>query len=109
MFTESDLNDLVEFRSEATPILSVYLNVEPAQRATDQYKLTLRSMLKELGGEADVSDVEAVERFFDFEYDWQGKGVAVFSCQEVGFWRTFTLAVPVHNHIYADHRPYIKR
>jgi peptide subunit release factor 1 (eRF1) len=108
MFTDKDLNDLIEFRSEATPILSVYLNVEPTQRATDQYKLTLRSMLKELGKEADITDIQAVERFFDFEYDWQGKGVAVFSCQDLGFWRNYTLAVPVHDHVYADHRPYIK-
>ncbi len=108
MFTERDLSELVEFRSEQSPVLSLYLNVDPTQRTTDQYKLTLRSLLKEVGNEARAVDVEAVERFFDFQYDWQGKGVAVFSCQDADFWRNYSLAVPVHNLTYVYHRPYIK-
>ena len=108
MFTERDLSQLVEFRSEGTPVLSLYLNVDPTQQTTDQYKLTLRSLLKEVSEEAGTADVEAVERYFDFEYDWQGKGVVVFSCQDAEFWRSYSLAVPVHNYAYVSHRPYIK-
>lgn len=108
MFTEQDLNELVELRSDDPPVLSLYLNVDPTQRTTDKYRLTLRSLLKEIADEAYPADVEAVERYFDFEYDWQGKGVAVFSCQGADFWRTYTLAVPVHNYAYVSHRPYIK-
>lgn len=107
MFTEQDLNELVEFRNEQSPVLSLYLNVDPTQ-TTDKYKLRLRTLLKGVSTEAAAADVEAVERYFDFEYDWQGKGVAVFSCQEAGFWRSHSLAVPVHNYAYTYHRPYIK-
>ncbi len=108
MFTERDLDELVSFRSERVPVLSLYLNVDPTQQTTDQYRLTLRSLLKEVAGEAKAADIEAVERYFDFEYDWQGRGVAVFSCQAADFWRSYSLAVPVHNYTYVSHRPYIK-
>lgn len=108
MFTDQDLNDLVEFRSSGSTVLSVYLNVDPTQHASDEYKLTLRALLKDVADEADPADVEAVERYFDFEYDWQGKGVVVFSCQEEDFWRSYSLAVPVHDYAYVSHRPYIK-
>ena len=108
MFSERDLNELLEFTSDEAPVLSLYLNVDPTQQTTDQYKLALRTMLKEVGEEADAADLEAVERFFDFEYDWQGRGVAVFSCQSADFWKSHSLAVPVHNYAYVSHRPFIK-
>lgn len=108
MFTERDLDELVRFRSENSPVLSLYLNVDPTQQTTDQYRLILRSLLKEVAGEVDPADVEAVERYFDFEYDWQGRGVAVFSCQGAGFWRSYALAVPVQNEVRVSQRPYIK-
>ncbi len=108
MFDEQDLSELVSFRSERSPVLSVYLNVDPTQLSSEQYKLALRSLLKEVSEGAKTADIEAVERYFDFEYDWQGKGVVVFSCQDPVFWRSYTLAVPVHNRAYVSHRPYIK-
>lgn len=108
MFTEQDLAELVGFRSDQSPVLSLYLNVDPTQQTSEQYKLALRSLLKEIADEASAADIDAVERYFDFEYDWQGRGVAVFSCQQAGFWRTYSLAVPVQNHTYVSHRPYIK-
>lgn len=108
MFTVQDMNDLIAFRSEGAPVLSLYLNVDPTQQTTEQYKLTLRSLLKEVANEADAADIEAVERFLNFARDWQGKGLALFSCQKAGFWRDFSLAVPVQNRAYVAHRPYIK-
>lgn len=108
MFTERDLSQLVEFRSEGAPVLSLYLNVDPTQQTTDQYKLMLRALLKQVADEAMPEDVEAVERYFDFEYDWQGKGVVVFSCQDAEFWRSYSFAVPVHNYAHVSPRPFIK-
>jgi peptide subunit release factor 1 (eRF1) len=108
MFTESDLKELVLFRSEQSPLLSLYLNVDSTQQTTDQYRLTLRSLLRGVVDQAEQADVHAVERYFDFEHPWQGKGVAAFSCQAAEFWRVYTLAVPVQNQAYVSHRPYIK-
>ncbi|MBM4464822.1 MAG: hypothetical protein FJ014_04520 [Chloroflexi bacterium] len=108
MFSEEDLQELVDFHSEEAPVLSLYLDVDPTKRTTDEYKLVLRGLLKEVSGQAWRKDIAAVERYFDHEYDWQGKGVAVFSCLEQDFWRAYPLAVPVENHVYVGDRPYIK-
>jgi peptide subunit release factor 1 (eRF1) len=108
VFSEQDLSELVQFRSEGSPVLSLYLNVDPSQQSSDQHKLSMRSLLKEVAGEADAADVQAMERYFDFEYERQGKGLALFSCQEAGFWRSYWLAVPVHNQAHVSPRPYIK-
>ncbi len=108
MFDQQDLNELVGFQSQESPVLSVYLNVDTTQLSKEQYRLALRSLLKGVAEDASTEDLEAVERYFDFEYDWQGKGVAVFSCEGADFWRSYTLAVPVHNRAYVSHRPYIK-
>ncbi|MGA9350681.1 MAG: hypothetical protein WBW48_18010 [Anaerolineae bacterium] len=108
MFSEEDLQELVSFHSEESPVLSLYLNVDPTKHPTDEYKLVLRGLLKEVTGQALRRDIAAVERYFDHEYDWQGKGVVMFSCLGQDFWRVYPLAVPVENHVYASERPYIK-
>jgi peptide chain release factor subunit 1 len=108
MFTDSDLRELVLFRSEQSPVLSLYLSTDPTQQPSEQAKLNLRSLLRGIADQAEQADIHAVERYFDFEHPWQGKGAAVFSCQAVGFWRVHTLAVPVQNQAYVSHRPYIK-
>ncbi len=108
MFSENDLQELVSFQSEESPVLSLYLDVDPTKRTTDEYKLVLRGLLKEVAGQAQRKDTSAVEKYFDHEYDWQGKGVVVFSCMKQDFWRAYPLAVPVNNHVYVGDRPYIK-
>jgi peptide chain release factor subunit 1 len=108
MFRETDLQELVEFRSTGEPVLSLYLNVEPGLRSTDAQRLVLKQLLKDVSDEAQEEDRQAVERYFELEYNWQGKGVAVFSCQNADFWRAYPLAVPVHDCAYALDRPYIK-
>ena len=105
MFGEKDLQELVDFHSEETPVLSLYLDVDPTKRTTDEYKLVLRGLLKEVAGHARRKDISAVETYFDHEYDWQGKGVVVFSCIKQDFWRAYPFAVPVDNHVYVGERP----
>ncbi len=107
MFSEKDLQELVDFQSDKSPVLSLYLDVDPTKHTTDEYKLVLRGLLKEAADRAQREDIAAVERYFDHEYGWQGKGVAIFSCLEQDFWRAYPLAVPVKNHVYVGDRPYI--
>ncbi len=107
MIAEKELQELIDFRSEGKKILSLYLNVDPTQNK-DEYRLTLKSLLKEVAGQASSRDVAEVEKFFDFEYDWQGKGVALFSCLEDNFWRVYPLAIPVENRVVVADKPHIK-
>ncbi len=53
------------------------------------------------------ADIERIERFFEHEYDRQGRGVVCFACQALDFWRAYTLLVPVEDAMYVGQRPYI--
>jgi peptide subunit release factor 1 (eRF1) len=107
MFSRRDLQELAEYKGTGSPVLSLYLNVDPSQHPTDEYKLALRQLLRGAGERADGQDIAAVEHFFDLEYDWSGRGVAVFSCTADKFWRTFTLAVPVADRVFVGPKPYL--
>ena len=106
MFTQDDLRELAAIQTK-TPILSVYLNVDPMEHTTDEYKLALRQMLKQAEGLASPEDIGDVSRFFDHEYDWSGRGVIIFSGSQEDFWRTYSLAVPVVSGVTVARKPYI--
>ena len=75
MFSEKDLKSLLDYSSDGR-VLSVYLNTDPTVVQTEAAKIQLRNLLKTV----DLpEDVQVVEQFINFEYDWTGKGLAVFS------------------------------
>lgn len=104
MFTEYDLRELLDFKTD-NPVLSLYLNTDPSLGSADAYKLRLRTMLKDVGLK---DDIERVIHFFDFEFDWSGRGVALFSCAPENFFRVFTFAVPLSDRIRVSERPHVK-
>jgi peptide chain release factor subunit 1 len=106
MFKRDDLRELAAYQAQ-TPVLSVYLDVDPTKHTTDEYKLALRQLLKRAEGAAAPEDIAAVERFFDHEYDWSGRGVAVFSCSSEGFWRAHSLPVSVTSRVTTARKPYV--
>jgi peptide subunit release factor 1 (eRF1) len=109
MMQERDLQELADLVSDNAPILSLYLNVDPHRRSTEEHKLVLRRLLARAAEEdADTTDVERIERFFDHEYNRQGRGVACFSCQIKEFWRDYSLLVPVEDFVFVGLRPYVK-
>jgi len=104
MFTEKDLRELLDYTAPF-PILSVYLNTEPSQGNADAYRLRLRNLLKKAKL---PQDVKAVERYFNQEYNWSGRSVAVFSCAPAGFFRAYPLAVPTFDLVTIGDRPRVK-
>lgn len=104
MLSETNLRELLEF-SATVPVLSVYLNTEPSEGNADAYRLRLRSMLKDVNL---PEDVEAIEKYFQHEYNWTGKGVAVFSCSPQGFFRAYSLALPVQNLVHVGDHPSVR-
>jgi peptide chain release factor subunit 1 len=106
MIDEKELRQLARIQSE-TPILSVYLNVDPTEHTTEEYLLSLRQMLKAASGEAAAEDIEQVQRYFEHEYDWSGRGVIIFSCQASKLWRVYTLAIPIASGVTVARRPYL--
>lgn len=105
MFTKEDLQLLLDYRPHA-PVLSVYLNTNPAERTTDDSMLQLRSLLK---GIDLIEDAEAVKGYFDYQYDWMGhRSAVVFSCVQDDFFKSIPLAVDVRNQVHVENQPYIK-
>jgi hypothetical protein len=60
MISEKELQELVDFRTEESSVLSLYLNVDPTQHTKDEYRLTLKSMLKGVANEASAKDLAEV-------------------------------------------------
>lgn len=104
MFSEKDLQELLDFKTENL-VLSVYLNTDPSQGTADAYKPRLRSMLKEVELK---DDVKRVEQYVDFEFDWSGRGVAIFSCSPEDFFKVFSIAVPIGDRVRISERPHVK-
>ncbi len=104
MLTNHDLQELLDYQAKS-PVLSVFLNTDPAEGNADTYKLRLRSMLKEVNL---PDDVFAVIRYLDHEHDWSGRSLAIFSCADEGYLKAFPLAVPIRSRVVAFDRPYVK-
>jgi len=108
MILEEELQELAAFRTQDTPILSLYLNVDPHGRTPEKYKLALRHQLNSVAEMADPADIARMERYFDLEYNWQGRGVACFSCQAADFWRVYPLWVPLEDAVFVGDHPYLQ-
>jgi peptide subunit release factor 1 (eRF1) len=106
MLTERDLQDLIEYRSEH-PILSIYLHVDRTAGTGDDYKLRLRQLLKD-HEESAPDDSEVINRFIEHEYDWTGRSLAIFSCYPEGYFRHYSLHLPIRSRARMMNRPYVK-
>jgi peptide chain release factor subunit 1 len=104
MLTEKNVRELLEYQAKS-PVLSLYLNTDPTEGSAETHKLHLRSLLKEI----DLPEDEAiVTRFFDYEFEWSGRSVAVFSCAPEEFFRAYPLAVPIRSRVRTGNQPYVK-
>jgi len=109
MISDKELQQLAAYEATGAPVVSLYLNVDPKQRTSEAYKLRLRGLLKESNHADLTQDLEAIEKFFEHEYDWSGRGVVVFSSQPAGFWQTYPLAVPLsRSRLEIGPKPFIR-
>jgi len=108
MISEAELLELARYESKESPVLSLYLDTDLTQQSKEKCKLVLRDLLKQVADAASAKDVSRIGTFFDLEYDWQAKGVALFSSADQGLWRAYPLAVPIENEIYAGLKFYAK-
>jgi len=108
MLTEQDLRELVSFNADGGQVVSVYLNVDPSRHTPDSYKLRLRGLLKDLGDRVPPEDARAIEEYIEHQYDWSGRGLAMFSCAAQDYWRSYTLAMMVRSTAHVASKPYVK-
>jgi len=106
MIEQQDLRELVDFTGEG--VVSLYLNTDLSRESKEKCRLVLREQLGRIDGKAAPEDLKRIESFFDFEYDWQGKSVALFSCQAQEFWRVYSLPVLVTEGAFVGSRPHVR-
>jgi hypothetical protein len=86
MLNEYDIHQAVEFESHDSPVLSVYLNVDPHRRSVDKYKLALRNLLDKARKRRHApEDVRRVQNYIEMGYNRTGRGVVMFSCAAKDF------------------------
>ena len=107
MISEKELQELATL-STGAPVLSLYLDTDLSQQSKEKCKLVLRDLLEKVMSSAAAEDVAKIETFIDLEYDWQAKGVAIFSASKDGFWRVYPLTVPIESEAHTGEQPYIK-
>jgi len=107
---QAALQELAGFQAtqKNARVLSVYLNVDPRTRTTDEYRLALRHLLESVQGQAATHDRARIETYVDKEYDRHSRGLALFSEAGEGLWHAFSLMVPVHDTVFVGLRPYLK-
>ncbi len=102
------LEPLLNYSPTKTPVISLYLNTDMTKRFKEEVLLVLKGFLKEVSSEASPEDLERVENFFNLEYDWQAKGVAVFSNAESDLWLNYSFPKPFNDEIRVLPEPYIR-
>lgn len=110
MIDQATLQELVGFQStqKGAPTLSLYLDVDPRQRTTDEYRLALRHLLEAVDGQTSKEDRARIERYVEKEYDRQSRSLVCFSCAAENFWLAIPLMAPVEDKVFVGHRAYIK-
>lgn len=104
MLSDHDLQELLHYSSRE-PMLSVYLNTDPAHGGNEDLKLQLNTLL----GEVDLPDDKTVVvKYFESLRDARGRGLAIFSNIKEGFVRSYRLAVPVRSRVFVGDHPYVK-
>ena len=105
MIEEQDLQSLVEY-SGKDKVLSIYLDTDLAHQSKSASKLKLRDRASDLE-EVAPREIRAVQKYLDFEYDWQSRGLAIFASDD-SLWRVIPLPIPVRTQAYYIDRPYIR-
>ena len=104
--TSEALKGLLAFDGVGTPVLSLYLTLDPAHRTKYQSRLHLKDLLKKRDSDPGrvLDDIARVADYLQNEYDWQAEGLAIFSCIAKKLWQVVRLPVPVQDSAgVADH------
>ncbi len=109
MIREDALKTLLGFEGGGAPVLTLYLTVDPAQRSKYQVRLRAKELLEADGASRATEDVARIEEFLQHEFDWQAKGLAIFSCQSKKLWQVVRLPIPVLESATVADKPYVRQ
>lgn len=107
MFAEQQLQELLQFSANGDRVLSMYIDTDLRHNSLETIKLQVKGLLRDAKG-AHGADAEKIEQYFDLQFDWNQPGVAVFSCVNQNFFRTYPVAVSFRNRLRLGTKPYVK-
>ena len=107
MFNQEQLQALLAFAGNGANVLSLYLDTDLTQESKDAVRLRVRSLLKDTGQEY-KDDVEAIERYLAYEFDWMKPGLVIFSCAAQSFFSAYPANVAFRNRLRLGKKPYVK-
>ncbi len=109
MLVDDSARQAIEFETDAqTPVLSIYLNVDPSRRSVEEYKLALRNLLGKADGAA-PEDIKRMENYLEMGFNRQGRSLIMFSCAARDFWWANSYMVPVEDAVFVGRRPYVRQ
>lgn len=119
LVTVAEMKALAAFHNDIYPVVSLYLDVRPEERQRDKVRAKLKHLIDEARHlpattstkecrRAFQQEAERLMAWFETEYDDTGRGLAIFTAQEHGLWRSFRLPVPTRDRLIIADRPYLR-
>jgi len=121
MVTQDQLNQLLNFRSDGFPVISLYLNTDLRHTTLPEIRLITKDLLKER--EADIAnsilshehreslkkDFKQILEFVENQLNPGGnRGQVIFACSGKNFWQVYPLPQRVKNALIIDPDFYIR-
>ena len=111
MLTDGQVRQLAKFDGHGAPVLSLYLDLDPARQVRHSYRIALedlvngaRESLDKRTREALTNEVSRLEEWLD-GHEPAGRGLVAFSCATQGLQETHELPVHVEDHLSFEPRP----
>jgi peptide chain release factor subunit 1 len=118
LVTVGELEALAAFHRDDAAVVSLYLDVRPAERQGGKLRAKLVHLLDEAGRQpfaqhperrrAFHRQAERLQAWLETAYDHTGCGLALFAADDAGLWRCFRLPVPVRDRLVVADRPYLR-
>jgi len=120
LITKDQIEEILNFHSNQTPITSLYLNVDPARYQKEEYLINLKTMVKEkkekleqenLNRDAFKSALQDFDKIMEYTSNLKGhtfKGLVIFSCSDKKLFQVFELDEQVKDRLVVDGFPYTR-
>jgi peptide chain release factor subunit 1 len=122
MFHRNDLEELADFRTGDYLATTMYLKTDETDVSSKKYLIRSKELIKKAQKEIQElnpdkkrkksleEDLARVTRYVQREFKRKGgiKGLAVFSCSEMDFWKVIHLLRPVNDHVSVKPSFYIR-
>ena len=111
MLTRAAIERLERFTTGGAPVLSAYLDLDPARQVRRSYRAAFEDLIKQARAPLEKPNRNDLMREAARVQEWlenlkpAGKGLALFSCTPAELWQPYFLHVGVRDHVAFDAKP----